>query len=149
MTDPIADIIGDYRGFAAQQRDRLLTRGIDIASKKALGKFTLSTANTRVRIWGLDVDPQERFAVLLVKTYAKQLDRFVVGKPTLLRYDLLKHAVCIRPRQERCEPRWRRRNTAGAQAPTDLIERHADMLIGVGVHTDRASNFTLLSIAAG
>jgi predicted metalloenzyme YecM len=31
MTDPIADIIGDYRGFAAQQRDRLLTRGIDIS----------------------------------------------------------------------------------------------------------------------
>jgi predicted metalloenzyme YecM len=31
VTDPIADIIGDYRAFAAQQRDRLLARGIDIA----------------------------------------------------------------------------------------------------------------------
>ena len=31
MTDPIADIVGDYRAFAAQQRDRLATRGIDIA----------------------------------------------------------------------------------------------------------------------
>ena len=31
MTDPIEDIIGDYRAFAAQQRDRLATRGIDIA----------------------------------------------------------------------------------------------------------------------
>jgi predicted metalloenzyme YecM len=31
MTDPIADIIGDYPAFAAQQRDRLLARGIDIA----------------------------------------------------------------------------------------------------------------------
>jgi len=31
MADPVADIIGDYRGFAAQQRDRLLVRGIDIA----------------------------------------------------------------------------------------------------------------------
>jgi len=29
-SDPIADIIGDYRGFAAQQRDRLAARGIDI-----------------------------------------------------------------------------------------------------------------------
>jgi hypothetical protein len=26
MTDPIADIIGDYRAFAAQQRNRLLER---------------------------------------------------------------------------------------------------------------------------
>ena len=31
MTDPIADIIGDYRAFAAQQHDRLLARGIDIS----------------------------------------------------------------------------------------------------------------------
>jgi predicted metalloenzyme YecM len=31
MTDPIAEIIGDYGAFAAQQRDRLATRGIDIA----------------------------------------------------------------------------------------------------------------------
>jgi predicted metalloenzyme YecM len=31
MTDPIADILGDYRGFAAQQHDRLLARGIDVA----------------------------------------------------------------------------------------------------------------------
>lgn len=30
MTDPVGDIIGDYRAFAAQQRDRLLARGIDI-----------------------------------------------------------------------------------------------------------------------
>jgi predicted metalloenzyme YecM len=31
VTDQIADIIGDYRAFAALQRDRLLARGIDIA----------------------------------------------------------------------------------------------------------------------
>jgi predicted metalloenzyme YecM len=31
MADPIADLIGDYRAFTAQQRDRLAARGIDIA----------------------------------------------------------------------------------------------------------------------
>ena len=31
MTDPIADLIGDYRAFTAMQRDRLADRGIDIA----------------------------------------------------------------------------------------------------------------------
>jgi predicted metalloenzyme YecM len=30
LGNPIADIIGDYRAFAAQQRDRLTTLGIDI-----------------------------------------------------------------------------------------------------------------------
>ena len=45
MTDPIADIIGDYRGFAAQQRDRLLSRGIDIAP------YSLSHLCFRVPEW--------------------------------------------------------------------------------------------------
>ena len=45
MTDPIADIIGDYRGFAVQQRDRLLARGIDIAP------YTLSHLAFRVPEW--------------------------------------------------------------------------------------------------
>ncbi len=46
MTDPIADILGDYRAFAAQQRDRLLTRGIDIAA------YEISHLAYRVPEWG-------------------------------------------------------------------------------------------------
>ena len=45
MTDPIADIIGDYQAFAAQQRDRLLARGIDIAP------YALSHLAYRVPEW--------------------------------------------------------------------------------------------------
>ena len=45
MTDPIADIIGDYRAFAAQQRDRLLARDIDIAP------YALSHLAVRVPEW--------------------------------------------------------------------------------------------------
>jgi predicted metalloenzyme YecM len=45
MTDPIEDIIGDYRAFAAQQRDRLLTRGIDITP------YELSHLAVRVPEW--------------------------------------------------------------------------------------------------
>src|SRR5262245_28984221 len=45
MTDPIADIIGDYRAFTALQRDRLLTRGIDIAP------YELSHLAFRVPEW--------------------------------------------------------------------------------------------------
>lgn len=66
---------------------------IDIATRKAIDKFTLSSGNTRVRLWGINVDPRERFAVVLVKTYTKKLDRYEIGKPTLLRYDLAKKTV--------------------------------------------------------
>lgn len=45
MADAIADLIGDYRAFAAQQRDRLLARGIDIAP------YALSHVAFRVPEW--------------------------------------------------------------------------------------------------
>ena len=48
-SDPIADIIGDYRGFAAMQRDRLAARGIDIAP------YPLSHLAVRVADWDLYV----------------------------------------------------------------------------------------------
>jgi predicted metalloenzyme YecM len=49
MADPIADIIGDYRVFAAMQHDRLLARGIDIAP------YDLSHLCVRVPDWDLYV----------------------------------------------------------------------------------------------
>jgi len=66
---------------------------IDLASKKSRGVFTLSTPAMTVRISGINIDPKERFAVLLVKTYTKKLDRYEISKPTLLKYDLEKRAV--------------------------------------------------------
>ena len=45
MADPVGDIIGDYRAFAEQQRDRLLTRGIDISP------YPLSHLAYRVPEW--------------------------------------------------------------------------------------------------
>src|SRR5918994_6993960 len=48
-SDPIADIIGDYRAFAAMQRDRLRARGIDITP------YPLSHLAVRVADWDLYV----------------------------------------------------------------------------------------------
>jgi predicted metalloenzyme YecM len=45
MADPVGDIIGDYRAFAALQRDRLTARGIDIAP------YALSHLAFRVADW--------------------------------------------------------------------------------------------------
>src|ERR1700746_3274279 len=48
-SEQIAEIIGDYRAFAAMQRDRLLARGIDIAP------YALSHLAVRVADWDLYV----------------------------------------------------------------------------------------------
>ena len=45
MANPIEDIIGDYRAFAAQQRDLLLAPGVDISS------YELSHLAYRVSDW--------------------------------------------------------------------------------------------------
>ena len=45
MADPVGDIIGDYRAFAAQQQARLLARGIDIRP------YDLSHLAVRVPEW--------------------------------------------------------------------------------------------------
>jgi predicted metalloenzyme YecM len=53
-SDPIAEIIGDYRAFAAMQRDRLIARGIDIAP------YALSHLAVRVADWDLYVHQRTR-----------------------------------------------------------------------------------------
>lgn len=66
---------------------------VDIASRKGIGTFTLNSGPTTVQIWDINVDPKERFAVLLVKATTKRIDRYEVSRPMLLRYDLAKKAV--------------------------------------------------------
>ena len=66
---------------------------VDLASKKSIGNFTLSTPGTTVQIDGINVDPKERFAILLTKSFTKRIDRYEIGRPTLLRYDFEKKAV--------------------------------------------------------
>ena len=65
----------------------------DLANRRSAGKFTLNDGPLHVRLSGFNVDPLDRFAVMLVKTARKRADRWEIGKPTLLRYDLQKRAV--------------------------------------------------------
>jgi len=74
MTDPIADIIGDYGAFAAQQRDRLLARGIDIAP------YALSHLAFRVPEW----DEYVHIRTLLEHHATSNLENFWNGRPISL-----------------------------------------------------------------
>jgi hypothetical protein len=65
----------------------------DVATKKALGTFTLSTPGRSVRISGMNVDPTERFAVMVVKIFTRKSDRFEISAPRLLKYDLATRTV--------------------------------------------------------
>lgn len=66
---------------------------IDIAAKRTLDTFTLSEGNRRVRIRSLEPDPLNRFVIMLTSSAEKQVDRFAIGAPTLVQYDLASHKV--------------------------------------------------------
>ncbi len=74
MTDPIADLIGDYRAFTALQRDRLAARGIDIAP------YELSHLAFRVPEW----DQYVHLRTLLERHAVANRENFWNGRPISL-----------------------------------------------------------------
>lgn len=74
MADPLGDIIGDYWSFAAQQRDRLLARGIDIAP------YELSHLAVRVPEW----DQYVHLRTLLERHAIANVENVWNGRPMSL-----------------------------------------------------------------
>lgn len=74
MTDAIAEVIGDYQAFAAQQRDRLLARGIDISADE------LSHLAFRVPEW----DQYVRVRTQLERHASSNRENFWNGRPISL-----------------------------------------------------------------
>ncbi len=61
---------------------------IDVATRRSIDSFTLSRGRSRVRIWGMEVDPEEDFIILNAMRYTKRMDRWEIDEAVLLRYDL-------------------------------------------------------------
>ena len=61
---------------------------IDLAARKSIASYTLTTPERQVRMQGFNVDPTERFAVMVIKTITKKPDRFEIGSPRMVKYDL-------------------------------------------------------------
>jgi hypothetical protein len=68
---------------------------VDLASRTTIGDLRLSEGRKRVWIRSLTSDPQHRFLILLTKSANKLIDRFEIGPPTLVVFDL-KHKKVTR-----------------------------------------------------
>jgi hypothetical protein len=66
---------------------------LDIASRQSIDSFRLSEGNKKMRIFGFEADPLNRYMILMVKSATKLTDRFEIGSPTLYQYDLKEHKV--------------------------------------------------------
>jgi len=66
---------------------------LDIATRKTIDTFTLSEGNKKVRIRSIEPDPLHRFVMMVTATATKLIDRFEIGSPTLVQYDLKDHKI--------------------------------------------------------
>lgn len=66
---------------------------VDIPTRTTLSTFTLTEGRKQVRIRGLQVDPLERFLILLTRSAEKKVDRWEIGDITIQLYDLAQKKV--------------------------------------------------------
>jgi len=66
---------------------------VDIATRKTVDSFTLSEGNKKVRIRSVEPDPAQRFVMMVTASATKLVDRFEIGAPTLVQYDLKEHKI--------------------------------------------------------
>jgi hypothetical protein len=88
-----ARISRDGSRFYVQSADQEHFEVIDIATKQTLDTFTLSEGNAHVRALAFEVDPQNRFMMLVARRTTKLVDRFEIGEPMFVQYDLTAHKV--------------------------------------------------------
>lgn len=66
---------------------------LDIASRKTIDTFSLSEGAKKIRIRSIEPDPQHRFVMMVTAAATKLIDRFEIGAPTLVQYDLATHKI--------------------------------------------------------
>ena len=66
---------------------------IDVGSEKVIDSFSLQDGNTHIKAWSTVIEPSNRYALFITKATTRHRDRFEIGPPKLLRYDLRKHEV--------------------------------------------------------
>ena len=83
----------DGTRFYVQAADQEHFEVIDVANRQTLDTFTLSEGDRQVRALAFDVDPENRVMVLVTRTVRKLSDRFEIGTPAFIQYDLKEHRV--------------------------------------------------------
>ena len=83
----------DGTHFYVQSADQEHFEVIDVANRRTVDTFTLSEGNKHVRALAFDVDPQQRVMVLVTRTTTKLADRFEIGAPMFIQYDLKEHKI--------------------------------------------------------
>jgi len=66
---------------------------VDVRTRKSLDSFTLSSGPRHIRALAYEVDPQHRTMVVVARPSTKHIDRWEIGAPVFLLYDLATHQI--------------------------------------------------------
>jgi len=67
---------------------------LDVAARKTIDHFSMSEGpNKRTYIRGMVPDPLDRFLIMVLKVVEKKIDRYEVGPPKMVVYDLKEHKI--------------------------------------------------------
>ena len=61
---------------------------IDREKRETIEVHTLTDGKAKVRIWGMQPDPFDKYLILVIKKYTLADDHWEIGPPTLVQYDL-------------------------------------------------------------
>jgi DNA-binding beta-propeller fold protein YncE len=83
----------DKTRFYVQSANQEHFEVVDVRGRQSLDSFTLGDARRRVRALAYDVDPQHRTMVLVARTATRLIDRWEIGAPEFIQYDLAEHKI--------------------------------------------------------
>jgi hypothetical protein len=83
----------DKTRFYVQSANQEKFEVVDVAARKSVDAFTLSDGHRHVRALTFEADPQHRTLVLVTRTATKQIDRWEIGAPEFVVYDLATHTI--------------------------------------------------------
>lgn len=86
----------DRSRFYVQSANQEVFEVVDVRTRLSVDTFTLSDASRHVRAVAYEVDPQHRTMVIVARTATKHIDRWEIGDPEFILYDLAAHKVTRR-----------------------------------------------------
>jgi hypothetical protein len=66
---------------------------VDVKKRQSLDSFTLSDARRHVRPLAFEADPQHKSIMFVARTSTRLIDRWEIGNPEFIQYDLAEHKV--------------------------------------------------------
>ena len=89
---------------------------VDREKRASLDVMTLSEGKTKVRIWGMQPDPSDKYLILVIKRYTLDTDHWEIGPP---------HLCSTTWPRRRSRARFPGRRTRSAKAQTSSSRRTA------------------------